>query len=264
MKKYIALLLMFMVSFSFAQEVNQYKYALIPSKFNFLKDVDQYQLNSLTKFLMEKQGFVVFLDTDENMPEEIMLSNCNKIYVDVLSEGNFMVSKLSVVLKDCKGKILFTSEQGKSKEKDYKKGFQEALRNAFNSFSSLHYFYTPTENQSNATATPVVKQAVVVAPVFTTPAVTAAVVNPANDVKPVQGTFKNDADLLFAQPITNGFQLIDTTPKVVMKIYNTSVKNTYTAVKASIQGVFILKDNQWFFEYYKDDNLVSEKINVKF
>lgn len=268
MKKYSIFILLFVFSWSYAQDINQYKYALIPSKFEFLREVDQYQLNSLTQFLMEKQGFVAFLNTDENMPEEMMKSNCNKIYVEVLSDGNFMTTKLTVVLKDCKGKVLFTSAEGKSKEKDYKKGYHEALRIAFNSFSALHYVYTPVEKESNVVENPVVKETVaketvVVAPVVAVPVVTAAVVNP-NDVQPVaKQTAKNESELLFAQPITNGYQLIDSTPKVVMKIYNTSAKNTYTAVKGSTQGVFILKDNQWFFEYYQEDKLISEKINVK-
>ena len=264
MKKYIVLLLLMVVTFSFAQEVNQYKYALVPSKFDFLREADLYEVNSLTQFLMEKQGFVAFLDTDENMPEEMMRSNCNKIYVEVQSNGNFMTTKLTVVLKDCKGKALFTSEEGKSKIKEYKKAYHEALRNAFQSFNTLHYVYTPDEKESKTMENPVVKETVNV-PVVAAPIVTAAVVSPTQDVKPVQTeTAKNESELLFAQPITNGYQLIDSTPKVIMKIYNTSVINTFTGVKGGTQGVFILKDNQWFFEYYQNDKLVSEKINVKF
>ena len=30
------------------------------------------------------------------------------------------------------------------------------------------------------------------------------------------------------------------------------------------QGVLIQKDNQWFFEYYESEKLVSEKVAVKF
>ena len=264
MKKYSILLLLFVMSFCYAQEINQYKYALIPSKFDFLKETDQYQLNSLTKFLMEKQGFVAFLDSDDNMPEEMMVSNCSKVFVEVTSNGNFLASKLTVVLKDCKGKVLFTSEQGKSKEKDFKKAYQQALRNAFNSFNALHYNYTPVKNEAIANENTIVKKAVVVAPVVAAPVVTAEAAT-TNDVKTVQAqTTLNASELLFAQPITNGYQLIDSSPKVVMKIYNTSAKNTYTAIKGSTQGVFILKDNEWFFEHYQDDKLISEKVNVKF
>ena len=264
MKKYSILLLLFVMSCSYAQEIIQYKYALIPSKFDFLKEADQYQLNSLTKFLMEKQGFVAFLDSDDNMPEEMMVSNCSKVFVEVTSNGNFLATKLTVILKDCKGKILFTSQEGKSKIKDYKKAYHEALRNAFGSFNTLHYVYAPLKSESGAVAVKTVHKADIVAPAITVPVVTAAVAT-TNEVKTVQAQpTLNASELLFAQPITNGYQLIDSSPKVVMKIYNTSAKNTYTAVKGSTQGVFILKDNEWFFEYYQDDKLISEKVNVKF
>jgi hypothetical protein len=68
---------------------------------------------------------------------------------------------------------------------------------------------------------------------------------------------------LFAQPILNGYQIIDAEPKVILKIYKTSDKNVYTAIKGSIQGILISKNGSWFFEYYQNDALVSEKIDVK-
>ena len=72
------------------------------------------------------------------------------------------------------------------------------------------------------------------------------------------------SNLLFAQPIENGFQLIDATPKVVFKIYKTSNPSCFIAVKEAINGVLILKDNDWFFEYYQINKLFSEKVLVKF
>jgi hypothetical protein len=35
-------------------------------------------------------------------------------------------------------------------------------------------------------------------------------------------------------------------------------------MKGISQGVLIQKENQWFFEYYESDILVSEKVAVKF
>ena len=49
-----------------------------------------------------------------------------------------------------------------------------------------------------------------------------------------------------------------------MKIFKTSNSNCFIAVKGNIQGVLIAKDNQWYFEYYQNDKLISEKIDVKF
>jgi hypothetical protein len=36
------------------------------------------------------------------------------------------------------------------------------------------------------------------------------------------------------------------------------------ATKGSVQGILVAKDNQWFFEYYQNDQFISEMINVKF
>ena len=69
---------------------------------------------------------------------------------------------------------------------------------------------------------------------------------------------------LFAQPIANGFQLVDSTPKVVMKLFKTSANNFYIGQKDSQQGVVFNKNNQWYFEYYQNDKLVSEKMEIKF
>ncbi|MNE80595.1 hypothetical protein D3C80_1771820 [compost metagenome] len=73
-----------------------------------------------------------------------------------------------------------------------------------------------------------------------------------------------EAVLLYAQPTVTGFQLVDSTPKVVLKVFKTSSPVCYIAAKESIQGVLISKDNQWYFEYYQNDKLISEKVSVKF
>lgn len=233
MKKYIILFVVLASSLGFSQTINDYKYAIVPSKFTFLKEKDQYRLNTLTKLLMEKYGFVTFFDTDI-LPVEVAENNCNKVFVEVQSNGSLFMTKMSVVLKDCKNTILFTSAEGKSREKEYQTSYNQALREAFNSFETL-------------------------------------VINDKNDenLKPEVVAYTSEIQRikdssLFAQPIENGFQLIDTTPKVIMKIYKTSIPNCFIANKNNIQGVMISKDNQWLFEYLNNSNLVSEKVEVKF
>jgi hypothetical protein len=36
------------------------------------------------------------------------------------------------------------------------------------------------------------------------------------------------------------------------------------AIRDADQGVLIARNEQWFFEYYQNDKLISEEINVKF
>ncbi|MSP85343.1 MAG: hypothetical protein EXR18_05915 [Flavobacteriaceae bacterium] len=233
MKKYIILLVVLASNLGFSQTINDYKYAIVPSKFSFLKEKDQYRLNTLTKLLMEKYGFVTFFDTDI-LTDEVAGDNCKKIFVDVESNGNMFMTKLSVVLKDCKNTILFTSLVGKSREKEYQMGYNQALREAFTSFEKLAKKEKAEENFAPVKF------------VYSTP------------------TKSNNDTTFFAQPIENGFQIIDTTPKVVMKIYKTSNPSCFIAYKDNNQGVLVNRDNQWFFEYYFNSKVVSEKIEIKF
>ena len=241
MKKYIILLLVLASRLGFSQTINDYKYAIVPSKFTFLKEKDQYRLNTLTKLLMEKYGFVTFFDTDI-LPVEVAENNCNKVFVEVQSNGNMFMTKMSVILKDCKNTILFTSAEGKSREKEYQTSYNQALREAFNSFEKLGYKYNGNSNGN----------------------VNAKEISNVKDSNLNDDNIKLNNLVLFAQPIENGFQLIDTTPKVIIKIYKTSSPICFIANKNNIQGVLISKDNQWFFEYINNSKLVSEKVEVKF
>ena len=56
MRKIIILLVLTIsINSVFAQKsVNNYKYIVVPHQFEFLRSPDQYQLNSLAKFLFEK------------------------------------------------------------------------------------------------------------------------------------------------------------------------------------------------------------------
>jgi hypothetical protein len=51
--------------FVLAQEKKapNYKYIIVPERFSFLKQNDQFQTSSLTKFLLKKNGFTVVLDS---------------------------------------------------------------------------------------------------------------------------------------------------------------------------------------------------------
>lgn len=102
---------------------------IVPNRYAFQKEDNQYQLNVLTKFLLEKQGFKTYMESE--VPAELLQNPCEVLKADVKNESNMMTSKLQLVLNDCSNKTVFTSEIGKSREKEYKKSYQEALRNTF-------------------------------------------------------------------------------------------------------------------------------------
>jgi len=171
MKKIIVstLILIMYVSVSFAQsKLNNYKYVIVPKKYNFLKEnvEDKYQLNSLTKFLFTKKGFTTLFE-NQNYPADLMGDRCLALLASVNNEPGIFITKLTVELRDCYNNIVFTSVEGKSKEKEYKRAYQEALRNAFTSIEEYNYNSKITANKQfvSQVATPkVVVEDVVEAP----------------------------------------------------------------------------------------------------
>lgn len=147
----ISLFLIFSFSVLFAQKnINSYKYILVPKQFEFQKSADQYQLNSLTKFLFEKSGFTVFF-TDENFPADLAANSCLGLKAKVNNDSGMFSTKMNVELTDCYNQTVFSTKDGRSKEKDYKTAYYEALRMAFADIENLNYVYdgSATDNEIN-------------------------------------------------------------------------------------------------------------------
>ena len=127
-----------------AQELNQYKYVIVPEEFELSKEVNQFQLNALTKFLFEKFGFEAIMKRDEK-PLDLQENYCLGLSAKVKDNSGLFVTKLVVQLEDCRGNIVFETKEGRSREKDYKKAHHEALRDAFSDIEDLNYQYDPAE-----------------------------------------------------------------------------------------------------------------------
>ncbi|AWG21364.1 hypothetical protein FFWV33_07405 [Flavobacterium faecale] len=251
MKTKLILLFAILSNSIFAQSINDYAAVIVPTKFSFLSEENQYRLSTITKYNLEEAGFVGIY-SNVNFADQYP-NRCSVLNLDVVKDSGFLSTKLYIEFKDCFGKVIYTSEVGKSKEKDFGEAYKEALNNAFESVKKLGYKYNGNAGSGNVVAaTPaVVKEQVmpvkqvVAAPVSTV----AATVNEAT---------------LYAQPTDTGYQLIDKTPKVVMKLMKTGNPNSFIAIKGDVQGILTLRDNQWFFDSYQNGALVSEVIAVKF
>ena len=237
MKKALFLILFLTTSLGFSQSLNDYKYAIVPSKFEFLKEKDQFRLNTLTKLLMEKYGFITYYDSDV-LPNEVVESNCNKVYVDVKINGNLFVTKLKVVLKDCKNAVVYTSIEGRSREKELQVAYNQALREAFSSLDKLEYKYSGNSNvnsKSNVNENSISKSPLL-------------------------------NQMLFAKPLgPNLIQLLtnDTDiPNLVLTISKTNNPSIFIVDEAMRQGVVYKNNNEWIFDYYENEKLISEKLNI--
>lgn len=221
--------------------INDYKYVIIPLKYEFLKEENKYRLNTITKHHLVKMGFEAFYE-NENLPQEAATDRCSRLFANVEEEGGFLKTKLVVVFRDCDNKIVYKSESGSSKSKEYKTAYPEALDDAFASLYKLGYKYNESYKPTLISKNSEVKSE---APVSS-------------------AQIDESKEYLFAQPITNGYQLVDKTPKIVLKIYKTSQPDYFTAQGDGINGALLKKNGEWILEYYKNDQPVSEKLLIKF
>ncbi|MFD2907311.1 hypothetical protein ACFSX9_01045 [Flavobacterium ardleyense] len=242
MKKIALLVLLLSYTFSVAQE--NYKYVIVPQKFSFFKEDNKYNTNYLTKTFFEKEGFKVFYDTDE-LPKEIGSNRCLALFVDAVERNSMFMTKIKIEVKDCSNKVIYTSEQGSSREKEYAKAYNTAFRSALTSLKGKVKFKVTPQLQPK---TEVELSKPVTAEIKTSDAV----------VKSAEQT------ALFAIPNQNGYKIVDDVPNVVYELLATSMENVYSAKKGVISGTFLKKNGEWFFEYYENDQLVAEKVNVKF
>ena len=77
-KLFSLFILIMYVTVSFSQnELNAYKYIIVPKEYDFFKykEEDKYKLNSLTKFLFNKYGYVALFQ-HEDYPQDLLLNPC--------------------------------------------------------------------------------------------------------------------------------------------------------------------------------------------
>lgn len=144
MKKLLILLFVLLGLQVNAQNLNQYKYIVIPESYNFLGEIDQYRLNSLTKFLFEKNGFDTYMTTEEK-PADLQNNPCMGLTPNITEDSGLFTTKIILELKDCYGNVVYATSEGKSKDKDYKKAYHESLRDAFTDIVNLNYTYEAKE-----------------------------------------------------------------------------------------------------------------------
>ena len=139
------------------QNLNKYKYIIVPEQYSFNTEKDKYQLNSLTKFLFNKYGYKAVMGTSE-YPEDLKENPCKGLKVDVEKSSTIFKTKLSILLKNCGGEVIHKTIEGISKEKDFKKSYHEALREAFEDIKTIKYTYVGDEKASSNPKQPTVNK----------------------------------------------------------------------------------------------------------
>jgi len=145
MKKYLLLVAVFLGLTAVAQEeLNAYKYIIIPSKFDFQKEVNEHGVNLLLKYKFQQLGFESYLDTDD-LPQEVRTNTCLSASPVLHTKSNMFKTVVSVELFDCANKSLFKTQEGSSNSKNIKISYNEAVRKALNSFQGYKLNFTPVK-----------------------------------------------------------------------------------------------------------------------
>jgi len=283
--KFFLIVLIFFIGASvFAQNsINNYKYIIVPNKFDFLKEKNQYQMNSLTKFLFNKYGFEAVMKGSE-YPKDLIINRCLGLETDVIKESGMFKTKLLIELSDCNNKVIYKSNVGESREKDYKTAYNLALRDAFKSVKASNYKYESNQNMTSISAVPqgqiknevskeiqqlkkeiqnLKKEKVAEIPIGEAPNIltTQPKTFKKEDVKEIN-IIEGVSNVLYAQAIDNGFQLVNSFPKVVYRIKHTNLKDFFLVEGSS--AIIYKKEDYWVIEYYSENSLEQDVLNIKF
>ena len=250
----IFLLVLSMQMNSYTQSsINDYKYVTVAEKFDFLKSKNQYKLNDLTSFLLKKSGFMV-LKTSDKRPQDLYQNNCLGLNANIINTKGFLKTKLHLELVNCRNEVVFTSETGSSKEKEYKKAYHEALRNAFNSVQVLNYKYNGTVPEILSTEKIEIQVPTVAIETTTAPVVA--------EVPTTEVSTKMVVSKLIVTPTDSGIDFIE----------NSSGTTKYSTHATLFDAVYIIENQagiiykrgqNWVREYVENGKTTIEALNIQ-
>ncbi len=277
-----------LASVSFVRgQINAYQYVVVPKKFQDFESENKYRSSTLVKHLLDEEGFIAYYEGE--VPADIA-DICKGLRIELLDESTALRTRVVLLLKDCHGQDVFRTQQGDSREKDLKEGFDDAIREAFRSISALNYHYEPdaapvkreipiTMNFDGDVKTvapdtgekgrprspvgdPVVEQEA-------TPEKQSyrdRSPQPFEGQRPGERTIpaKTAPDIWYAQKLPDGYQLVDRSPKIRMRLFNSSLPDVYLAENDRSHGLVYKRGGRWIYEYYENGERTEKELHIEF
>ena len=253
------------------QQLNDYKYVIVQEVFSCQKSANDFRLNELTKFLLQKQDFTVFLASEE-IPDDVAKNNCLALFVDVTEEKSTFKTKLKLVFKDCRSNVVYTTTEGVSREKVFKTAYNLALRAAVKTFASFKHAY----NTNNQEFEVVVEKTEMPEPkpvIQPKPKIKEAVVvkTPKTSVRNEQKTEEKEIN---SNKTSNSLKA-ELIPGSVFsyKLKNNKTETVYTILFSGKEDIYIVKgqdaliykmNNVWVIADYKDKDLQIKTLDIQF
>ena len=285
MKRYLFTLLIFGVLHISWGQLDDYKYIVVPKKFTSLKSENHLRTSTLIKHLFNEAGFIAVYD--DEILEDLVNDPCLAATTDLIKESTMFQTKITLILKDCEGQVVYTAVEGASRSKDYQEAYHESIKKSFVSFENMNYQYKPSEKEEGAITVSYegdIKQ--VEGNKETQLASEAVVIHVAtpdeqmyksNEPEPSEYTKGEIADqtgkeeveedkkeIYRAKTLPNGYELVSENTQVKLTLYKTSSPDVYLAKNVEQNGMVYKKDSKWYFEFYDNTDLIVREIDIIF
>ncbi len=301
MKSTIFFLTLFILTQYGNAQLNDYKYIIIPKKLKEFNKENEHLTSTLLRHLFSEQGFNTVYD--DALPMDLKANGCLGLRAELKDNSSLFVTKVKIQLYNCNGGIVMESKEGRSKSKEYKQAYAEAIRDAFTTFNNVPYKYSgkPSNDQVTVSMENDIKRLPKNQPDKTVVrqdtgkeeqmfkkveieqselrkseasienARERVIANEATQnartpskTTPVVTQSKSGGSMLYAQKTNSGYQVVDATPKVVMQLYTTSKSDVFLCKTDEYQGVVYKENGNWYVEHHNGETLEKEKVNLKF
>ena len=294
MKKGLTYILIMAMGLSAQAQLDEYKYVIVPKKFDAFKSENQYQTSTLVKHYLTEYGLTAVYD--DALPPDLAENRCLGLMANILDDSSMFTTKLKLGFKNCQNQEVFTTREGKSKTKEYDAAYREALQQAFGSFAGINYRYRPKDRETiamqplerpvtsvpekaiEAVGNPAEKEAAVVQQQERAKEHVVEQKSNLEDqlyksVEPRPSNFQkadtpakapNLTGILYAQPLEGGYQLVNSVPEIVLKLEETSLENIFLTHYGGNNAMVFKKDNLWFLEYMEQGEKKTRELQIKF
>ncbi len=254
------------------EQLNDYKYVVVPDQFEFQTEANQYRINGLTKFLLEKQNFTAFTNRQE-LPEDAINNGCLVLHASLINSSSIFNTKVAVQFENCRKEIVFTSQIGESRDKKYIVAYNEATRNAFKTFSSFTHDYNPKVDKTTEQVA-ALKEEIKTLKATQNQDKPIAENNKPETVKAVKANLKVEDTPQTATKINTtlkahliegsvfSYNLKDSNNKVVYTILFSGKEDYY--IVQGVDALIYKINNQWVIAQYLDNALQVKSLDIKF
>ena len=266
-----------LLSTSLWSQFDPFKYVVVPIQFEAFKQANMHNTSTMVKYYLEQRGLPALYDVSK--PSDLVQSPCIGAYTQFIDDSNMIATRVILRFVDCEGKIIFETVQGKSKEKEYKVSYKEAIEQAFLSFDGVTYSYTPPKRKAAAATVGAGSKVIDTEAVASKTAEPEPVAAQATEPTSALASTKepevpkaaaiatiSSSETLYAQPIEGGYQLVDSSPKIRMLLMESDRdEGVYMAVVEGNSAGTVYRDgDNWVHVFFRDGEIVRTPLNIKF